>query len=171
MGASSSKSNHEQIEAARVDNIKQFFSLNENSNIMETLNLDDMRNNTKKIPLPLLIGGETDAIPVKNRNNNKDVFNLIAALEAEYSQTGGNVETNHELNNQITASSDSQAMQHIKEMVLAELNSTQNGSGSNVAANEVDAGCGCGDDKGTNQCNNHDINNHDDDDIDMDEYS
>ena len=138
MGASYSKSNRKQREAAKINNIKELFNINENNEILESLNFENVNENKKS--LPQIMGGFVNNNNNNNNNNksnNKNIFDLIAALEDEHFQTGGDNVNN---TNYGSASSDSNAMNHIKELVLAELNS---------GLNDNENGCGCGGDSKT----------------------
>jgi hypothetical protein len=137
MGASYSKSNRKQREAAKINNIKELFNINinENNEILDSLNLENVNDN--KNALPQLMGGFVNNNNNNNKSNNKNIFDLIAALEDEHFQTGGDNVNN---TNYGSASSDSNAMNHIKELVLAELNS---------GLNDNENGCGCGGDSKT----------------------
>ena len=143
MGQSTSKYNQEQTEAVKVDNIKKLFNLNEQNDILESLNLD-LNTPSQKIQLPLIQGG--GAAPVVNNsheNNNRytkhDIFNLISSLEETYNQQGGDIVSPAQQN--ILNTSDDASMQHIKDAVLKELG--QSGAGAGTGS---ESGCGC--DKG-----------------------
>ena len=136
MGQSTSKYNHEQSDASKVDNIKRLFSVNEQNDMMDSLNLD-LNTPFNKIPLPYLEGGSApqnmEGGGESNRYAKHDIFNLITSLEESHNQQGGDYSANALDNN----STSDAGMQHIKEAVLKELN------GQNGAGNASESGCGC----------------------------
>ena len=68
MGASYSKSNRKQREAAKINNIKELFSISENNEILESLNLENVNEN--KSSLPHIMGGFVNN-NVNNKSNKK----------------------------------------------------------------------------------------------------
>ena len=111
----------------KIENIKKLFEnrLADSNDLLDTLNISDFKT---KLPLPI-IGGGDDELEHVNRYNKYDIFKLISKLDSNGQRGGNDDEMNNESNtdsNYKTISSDNEAMNHIKNIINAELENLNN---------------------------------------------
>ena len=130
----------------------------EENDILDTLNFSEI-NNTSKIQMPLVGGGEdytsegdfaynfpTQKEERKERYKNYDLFNVITNAESKNNIKGGNI-SNNNLNEELTQSSSSNhGMDAIKSMILEEIDKYKNNKSN--SDNIIGGGdCGCSGEK------------------------
>ena len=79
MGSSGSTANPDTNPDTKVENVKKLFNVEDEQDILESLNISDLKNNNK-LPLPIIGGNDKEEEKVSNffANNEGDIdFDLI----------------------------------------------------------------------------------------------
>jgi len=141
MGLSNSTAQNTSEE--KFNKIKKLFEEDDKTeDILETLNLTEFKveeeNNatlSKLKPIPKLIGGDFEnQYNQKKRYTKYDLFKMLQEMDSEF-QRGGNDNTE---NGEESDLSDTKAMEHIKNVILKELNNLKANK-----ANQLGGNCGC----------------------------
>lgn len=158
MGSSYSTPDEKTNTTDKVENVKRLFNVDNNDDFLETLNMSDFKLNDNKQPLPiiggknnfkedeeqhvdfdLLGGGQQNDIRFmskKRRYLRHNIFKILSQLDnVNKSQKGGNVEEDEKY---LSTSSDDEAIKHIKNIILREVNKLNSDSN-----NQLGGDCGC----------------------------
>jgi len=152
----------------KVDNVKKLFNIEDEQDILESLNISELHQN-EKLPLPIIGGNEERKNKKEDDNLDHDLdyeldidFNLVGGSkkqdprfvarrrrylrhnvfkilnELEGKQKGGNANAEEEEERYLSTSSDDTAIKQIKEIILKEVNKI------NTDGNmQNGGGCGC----------------------------
>jgi hypothetical protein len=162
MGSSYSTPNENPTD--KVENVKKLFDVSQNNDFLDSLNISELKNfSTYKEQLPILGGtsltkdedldshynidfnliggGSTNDVRFMSKNRRylrHNIFKIISQLESsEKFQQGGNVDEKD-----LSTSDDDDAIKHIKQIILKEVNKLNSGKQSGGA-------CGCGGNAGS----------------------
>lgn len=168
MGSSYSTPDEKTITTDKVENVKRLFNVDDNDDFLETLNMSDFKINDNKLPLPIiggndfsfqndeqdlanidfnLVGGSQNNdirfMAKRRRYLKHNVFKILSQLDgANKSQKGGNQDEDEKY---LSTSSDDEAIKHIKNIILKEVNKLNLDSN-----NQLGGDCGCDGNKGAN---------------------
>lgn len=163
MGSSYSTPDEKTNTTDKVENVKRLFNVDNNDDLLETLNMSDFKLNDNKLPLPIiggknnyqedeeqhvdfdLVGGgqqnDIRFMSKKRRYLRHNIFKILSQLDnVNKSQRGGNADEDEKY---LSTSSDDEAIKHIKNIILREVNKLNSDSN-----NQLGGDCGCDGNKG-----------------------
>ena len=163
MGSSYSTPDEKTNTTDKVENVKRLFNVDNNDDFLETLNMSDFKLNDNKLPLPIiggknnyqedeeqhvdfdLVGGgqqnDIRFMSKKRRYLRHNIFKILSQLDnVNKSQKGGNPDEDEKY---LSTSSDDEAIKHIKNIILREVNKLNSDSNGQLGGD-----CGCDGNKG-----------------------